>query len=270
MGGSVGTAPVPPLPYRARPPQVLLGVGAVLLVSAGAAVASAHGGTPIRLLLLAVAVALAGFSLRSARARLRSSEETLAASAAGLALAGSDLAGAMPAGDPVTPAALVVPFLVLQRVAPTTAVWPLAAWAAGQLAVLRALDLLPQQLRTETCLAVALVGLGIALFGRRIVARLALPPRPRRAGPLRTSPPGPAARCAPARRSHPRATARWPTPASPPPRSRPPPPAGARPRPTRPRAPCSPSPGRAAAGAPCAGPRGARRPRRPGSRSRWG
>jgi hypothetical protein len=174
MGESVGTAPLSPLPYRARPPQVLLGVGAVLLVSAGAAVASAYGGTPVRLVLLAVGAALAGFSLRSARARLRSSEETLAASAAGLALAGGDLGWTVPAGDPVTPAALVVPFLVLQRVAPTTAVWPLAAWAAGQLAVLRALDSLPPQLRTEVFLCVALVGLGIALFGRRIVARLAL------------------------------------------------------------------------------------------------
>ena len=45
--------PLPPLPYRARPPQVLLGVGAVLLVSAGATVASAYGGAPARLLLLA-------------------------------------------------------------------------------------------------------------------------------------------------------------------------------------------------------------------------
>jgi hypothetical protein len=174
MGESVSTAPLPPLPYRARPPQVLLGVGAVLLVSAGAAVASAHSGTPTRFVLLAVAGTLAGFSLRSARARLRSSEETLAASAAGLALVAIDLGRNVPTGDPAIAAALVVPFLLLSRVSPTTAVWPLAAWAAGQLAVLRALDLLPQQLRTETCLGVALVGLGIALFGRRTVARLAL------------------------------------------------------------------------------------------------
>jgi hypothetical protein len=41
MSAPVGTAPSAPLPYRARPAQVLLGVGAVLLVSAGAAVASA-------------------------------------------------------------------------------------------------------------------------------------------------------------------------------------------------------------------------------------
>jgi hypothetical protein len=174
MGESVGTAPRPPLPYRARPPQVLLGVGAVLLVSAGAAVASAYGGTTIRLTLLTVATAVAGLSIRAARARLRSSEETLAASAAGLALAGSDLGGPVLDGDPGTPLALAVAFLLLARAAPTTAVWPLAAWAVGQLAVLRALDWLPAQLRTETCLCVALVGLGIALVGRRSVARVAL------------------------------------------------------------------------------------------------
>src|SRR4029453_7028371 len=73
-----------------------------------------------------------------------------------------------------TPSVLAVVFLVLHRVTPTTAVWPLASWAAFQLAVLRALDWVPDQLRTETCLCVALVGLGIALFGRRVVARVAL------------------------------------------------------------------------------------------------
>jgi len=174
MSAPVGAPEHASLPLRARPPQVLLGVGAVLLVSAGAAVASAYGGTPIRLVLLAVAAAVAGFSLRSARARLRSSEETLAASAAGLAVAGSDLGGPVLQGDPVTPFALAMVLLLLHRVAPTTAAWPLAAWAAGQLAVLRALDWVPAQLRTETCLCVALVGLGIALFGRRLVARVAL------------------------------------------------------------------------------------------------
>ena len=165
-----------PLPahYRVRPPQVLLGVGAVLLVSAGAAVASTWGGAPVRLLLIALAVAIAGLSFRAARAGLRSSEETLAAAAAGLGIAGGDLGGPVLQGDPVTPAVLAVVFLVLHRVTPSTAVWPLASWAAGQLAVLRALDWVPPQLRTETCLCVALVGLGIALFGRRVVARVAL------------------------------------------------------------------------------------------------
>ena len=166
--------PRPPLHYRARPPQVLLGVGAVLLVSAGAAVASAYGGAAARLLLVALSVTAAGFSFRAARAGLRSSEELLAASAAGLGVVGSDLGGPVLQGAPGTPMALAVVFLVLHRVTPTTAVWPLASWAVAQLAVLRAMDSVPAQLRTETCLCVALVGLGIALFGRRVVARVAL------------------------------------------------------------------------------------------------
>jgi hypothetical protein len=168
------TEPLPRLPWRARPPQVLLAVGAVLLVSAGAAVASVYGGAPVRLLLLALAATAAGFSWRAARAGLRSSEETLAASAAGLGIAGSDLGGPVLQGDPATPALLAVVFLVLHRFVPTTVTWPLASWAAAQLAVLRALDWVPDQLRTETCLCVALVGLAVALFGRRVVARVAL------------------------------------------------------------------------------------------------
>jgi hypothetical protein len=159
---------------RARPPQVLLGVGAALLVAAGAGVASAYGGPLVRLLLLALAATVASLSLRAARARLRSSEETLAASAAGLGVAASDLGGPILRGDPTTPALLTVAFLVLHRFAPTTAVWPLASWAAVQLAVLRALDWVPDQLRTETCMCVALVGLGVALFARPVVARVAL------------------------------------------------------------------------------------------------
>jgi hypothetical protein len=174
MSRSVGTTPLPPLPYRARPPQVLLGVGAVLLVSAGAAVASAYGGTPARLLLLVLAGAAAWFSLHAARSELRSSEETLAASAAGLALAGTDLGGPVLAANTGSAAVLAVGFLVLHLTAPTTATWPLAAWGAVQLAVLRALDGVAPNLRTEVCLGVALVGLAIALFGRRVVARLAL------------------------------------------------------------------------------------------------
>ena len=169
----MGTTDDAPL-SRARPPQVLLGVGAALLVSAGAAVASAYGGAPVRLLLLALAATAAALSFRAAGARLRSSEETFAASAAGLGIAGSDLGGPVLQGDPATPAVLAVVFLVLHRFAPTTALWPLASWAAAQLAVLRALDWVPAQLRTETFLCVALVGLGVALFGRRVVARLAL------------------------------------------------------------------------------------------------
>ena len=174
MKQSVETAPLPPLPYRTRPPQVLLGVGAVLLVSAGGAVASAYGGGLARLLLLALAAATAGFSLRAARGGLRSSEETLAASTAGLALFGTDLGGPLFGAAPGSAALLAAGFLVLHLVSRSTMTWPLAAWGAAQLAVLRGLDAVPDALRTAALLGVALLGLGIALFGRRIVARVAL------------------------------------------------------------------------------------------------
>jgi hypothetical protein len=174
MDEAVGTAPVPPLPYRARTAQVLLGVGAVLLVSAGAAVASVYGGIAARLLLVALAAAAAWFSLQAGRSRLRSSEEVLAACAAGLGIAGVSQGGPALDGDPVTALLMAAGFLVFHGIAPTTAAWPLVSWAAAQLAVLRALDLVPEGLHTELYICVALVGLGIALFGRRLVGRLAL------------------------------------------------------------------------------------------------
>ena len=163
-----------PLRDRARPPQVLLGVGAVLLVTSGAAVAAAYGGVVARVLLLALAVTAATFSLRASRSGLRASEGTLAACAAGLALAASSIGGLALDGDPWTAGLLATAFLVLHRFAPATAAWPLVSWGALQLAVLRALDIVPAGIRTELYLCVALVGLGIALFGRRVVARLAL------------------------------------------------------------------------------------------------
>ncbi len=173
MDRSVSTAAPPPLPYRTRTPQVLLGVGAVLLVSAGAAVASAYGGGPVRVLLLALAATTAWFSVRAARARLRSSEETLAASTAGLALSGTDFGGPLFGAAPGSATALAVGFLVLHRVSHTTVTWPLAAWGAGQLAVLRGLDGVAGVLRIAVLVGVALTGLGIAVLGRRVVARVA-------------------------------------------------------------------------------------------------
>ncbi len=176
MPQPVDTAPLPPLPYRARPPQVLLGVGAVLLVSAGAVVASAYGGGPARTLLLALAAVATGFALRAARARLRSSQEVLGASATGLALSASGVGGlgGSALGTAGATAALAAAFLLLHRLAPTTAAWPLASWIAAQLAVLRGLDGVPAELRTSLHLGVALAGLGIAVFARRAVARIAL------------------------------------------------------------------------------------------------
>lgn len=163
-----------PLPYRVRPPQVLLGVGAVLLASAGATVASAYGGSWARALLVVLAGVAAGLALQAARARLRSSAETLAASATGLALAGSAPAGLSLDGEPVTAAVLAAVFLALRLLDRYTAVWPLAAWGAGQLSVLRTLDDVPDALHTGAYLLVALAGLGVALFGRPVVGRAVL------------------------------------------------------------------------------------------------
>uniref|UniRef100_UPI0012FFD4AC SCO7613 C-terminal domain-containing membrane protein n=1 Tax=Blastococcus atacamensis TaxID=2070508 RepID=UPI0012FFD4AC len=165
---------VPPFPYRTRPPQVLLVVGAVLLVSAGATLASAFGGPLVRTVVLALAAVAAAVSVRADRAGLRSSAETFAATAAGLGLAGSDVGGSPVTGDPLLPVVLAGAFVALQRISSSPAAWPLAAWAAGQVAVLRSLDALPEGLRPEFFLGVSLVGLGIALWARPLVARLTM------------------------------------------------------------------------------------------------
>lgn len=163
----------PALAYRTRPIQVLLGVGAVLLVGAGGAAAT-HGGLLVRALLVVLAGATIGASLRADRHRLSSSREFLAACGAGLAVAGVSVGGPALDGDPVTAAVLAAVFLALHLAAPTTAAWPLVSWAAFQLAVLRAIDVVPRAVHIELYLCVALLGLGIALFGRRVVGRPAL------------------------------------------------------------------------------------------------
>jgi hypothetical protein len=172
--GTPTTTPAPPLPYRSRPPQVLLAVGAVLLVTAAAALASTYGGALAQLLLLVAAAGVTALSLRATDARLRSSAETLAASAAGLALAATAADGGFVDAEPVTPFVLAGAFLALNVVAPTVTTWPLASWTALQLGVLRLLDELPAAVHTEVQLLVALLGLGVALAARRTVARLAL------------------------------------------------------------------------------------------------
>ncbi|MGY1754837.1 SCO7613 C-terminal domain-containing membrane protein [Blastococcus sp. SYSU D01042] len=156
----------------ARPPQVLLVVGAVLLVSAGIAVATTWDGPWARAAVLALAVVAAAASLVADEAELRSSAETFAASAAGLGLAASDVGSPPASGDPVLPLALAGAFLAVRRVSSTPAAWPLAAWASLQVAALRSLDAVPDTLRTELLLGVALLGLGVALWARPLVARL--------------------------------------------------------------------------------------------------
>jgi hypothetical protein len=174
MTGPVATTEPPPLPYRARPPQVLLGIGAVLLLTAGATVASAYGGGWARLLLFGLAAVAATFSLRAGRMHLTSSEETLAACATGLGLAAGDLGGPELGGTPGIPLLLAIVFLVLHLAWPKTASWPIASWLAAQLAVLHGVHWLPEALHTELYLCVSLVGLAIALIARRVVARVAL------------------------------------------------------------------------------------------------
>ena len=174
MSAPVDAMPTTPLPLRVRPPQVLLGVGAALTVTAGAAVASSAGGSWARWLLLVLALVAAALSLGTAGSGLRSSEETFAACAAGLGLVASDAGGRFLTGDPVIALILAAAFLVLHLLTRRTVVWPLASWAAAQLAVLRVLPLVPAQLHTEVALGVALVGLSIALFAPRLTARIAL------------------------------------------------------------------------------------------------
>jgi hypothetical protein len=157
-----------------RPPQVLLAVGAVLLVIGATALGRAQGGVLSWVLLLAAGAGAAALSLRADLARLRSSAETLAVCAAGLGLASTVTGGPVFDGEPVTPALLAGAFLALRVIAPTVTTWPLAAWFAFQFAVVRLLDDLPAGLHTDVRLIVTLVGLGVALTARRAVARVAL------------------------------------------------------------------------------------------------
>ena len=173
MSEPVDTLPTTPLPLRARPPQVLLGVGAVLLVTAGATAGSISGGAA-HWALAVLAVVSAALSLGAASRGLRSSEETFAACSAGLGLVVGELGGRGSTGNPVPALVLTAAFLAMHLLTRRTVVWPLASWAAGQLAVLRGLHLVPSALHTEVVLSVALVGLGIALFARPSVARLVL------------------------------------------------------------------------------------------------
>ena len=134
----MGSAPVPPHPYPARVSLLLLVVGVVLVVSAGGAAAAIYGGGSARVLLLALGAAAAGASAWGSYARLRATEETLAAAAVALAVLGTDAGTPLLRGSVVPPLVLGCVFLVLARLLPLSATWPLAAWFAGQLAVLRA------------------------------------------------------------------------------------------------------------------------------------
>src|SRR3712207_1260475 len=92
-----------------------------------------------------------------------------------LAVLGADAGPPLLRGSVVPPLVLGGVFLVLARLLPRPVTWPLAAWLALQLAAVRALDGSEAGVvRTAELLTVALVGLGIALGARRLVARVAL------------------------------------------------------------------------------------------------
>ena len=168
-------APPPPLPYRARGLEWLLAVGVVLIASAGAATTAALGGDWVRVLLLGLAMAAAAASWSSARACLARSEEALAAVAVALAALGSDPGSPVLRGSVWPPAVVGTAFLVLAVVLPGAASWPLAAWAAAQVAALRALDGVPDGLPlTALAVGVAVGGLVVACLGRSLVARAVL------------------------------------------------------------------------------------------------
>ncbi|MGY1605830.1 SCO7613 C-terminal domain-containing membrane protein [Geodermatophilus sp. SYSU D00700] len=164
----------PSLPARWRPPQVLLAVGVVLLIAVGLAGPSLAGAAArIGVLLLALVAACA--SALAARARLRSTEEACAAAAAALALTGA-ASGDRPLDGGPLPALVAAGVLVSLRVLfPRPLSWPLAAWAAVQVAALRSLSLVPDAVpRTVLLLTVALAGLGVTLAARGSLARVAL------------------------------------------------------------------------------------------------
>jgi hypothetical protein len=163
-----------PLPSRLRAPQVLLGVGVVLLVAVGLAGPSLAGG-PARVGVLVLALLAASASALAARARLRSTEEACAAAAAALALTGA-AAGDRPLDGDVVPALLAAAVLASLRVLfPRPLSWPLGAWVAVQVAALRALQLLPAGVpRAALLLGVALAGLLLTLVARPALARTVL------------------------------------------------------------------------------------------------
>jgi hypothetical protein len=145
-----GGPPPTPVPRRVRqrlsPQQVLLGLGALLVVAAAitfVAVAWTRFGIVFQAgAMLTATAAAAGVSAWSARRSLRATEEALAA--AGAALLAVDLGAARALGLfelenvglrpwwALSCAVVVTASLALSRLTPSTATWPLAALLAAQ------------------------------------------------------------------------------------------------------------------------------------------
>jgi hypothetical protein len=163
-----------PLPDRVRPVQVVLAVGAVLVVAGGAAVLAGLGNPVVRALLLLLAAVTAAASVWSSSTGLRATRETLAAAAVGLAVAGSGAPGTAGWAGALPALGVAAACLVPHAFAPATATWLLAAWGAGQLAVLDLLPRIGPGPRPAVLLGVALVGLLLTLRAGRLVPRTAL------------------------------------------------------------------------------------------------
>ncbi|MFW3168439.1 SCO7613 C-terminal domain-containing membrane protein [Geodermatophilus sp. CPCC 206100] len=172
----MGDAPLPPpLPYRIRGLEWLLTVGVVLVATAGAGLTAVVGGNWVRVLLLGLAAAAALASWFGAVGSLRRTEEACATAAVALTAIGIDPRGPVLTGSVEPPVVAGAVFAVLAFLLPRPAAWPLAAWLAAQVAVLRAADGVPEGL-PEMWLAVgtALAGLATAGLARPLVARVAL------------------------------------------------------------------------------------------------
>ncbi|WP_156036343.1 SCO7613 C-terminal domain-containing membrane protein [Blastococcus sp. URHD0036] len=159
---------MPALSSRVRPPQVLLAVGAVLLVAGAVATGGATGG------LLLGALAAGTASAWASRRDLSGTRETLAAVAVALAVAGVADGGPFP-GSPAGPAVLALVLVGVARLQPGPLTWPLGAWAVVQLAAVRAAADVPAGvLRTCVLLTLALGGLAVVLGARTTLAKIAL------------------------------------------------------------------------------------------------
>ncbi|MGY1821680.1 SCO7613 C-terminal domain-containing membrane protein [Geodermatophilus sp. SYSU D00079] len=168
-------AEAPPLPYRARGLEWVLAVGVVLIATAGAGMTALFGGDWARVLLLGLAVAAAMASWAAAVATLPRSEEALAAAAVVLTALGADPGGSLTSGGLGPPVTVGAVTGVLAFLLPSPVAWPLAAWAATQVAALRAVDGAPAGL-PDVALTVgaALAGLATAGAARPLLARTAL------------------------------------------------------------------------------------------------
>jgi hypothetical protein len=142
----------------------------VLVVAAAAAVAGVHGGPYARISFAVLAVVAAALSLVAALDELRSTEETLAACAGGLGL----IAATWHTGSAVPAGVVAAACLGLHVAERNAATWPLVSWLALQVAVLKGADDVAPTLHSPLFLAVALVGLSVALWARPLVARAAL------------------------------------------------------------------------------------------------